>query len=173
MDINSPTEKDLNIIEKQINRKPHKVIDIPKRCSYGYPIVIKSYPVKDNEPFPTLYWLTCPHLIKAVGKLESLGKIKKWEEELKNNEELLNSYLNAHKEEQEERLKILDNSTEEWIKNALKKVGIGGIRNFETIKCLHLHLASYLGGTPNPIGERVWREIEKEAECPNCICCLL
>jgi hypothetical protein len=171
MDITSVTKEDLKIIEKQIERKPNKIISIPKRCSFGKPVVIKSYPLKDGKPFPTLYWLTCPHLIKEVGKLESLGKIKEWEEEIKDNEELREKYLKAHVEELKERNSMIKEE-EEWIKKRLEKVGIGGISNFESIKCLHLQLASFLGGTKNPIGERVWNSIEKK-ECENCICCLL
>ncbi|WGS65629.1 DUF501 domain-containing protein [Marinitoga aeolica] len=171
MDITSVTKEDLEIIEKQIERKPNKIVSIPKRCSYGIPQVIESYPLKDGKPFPTLYWLTCPHLIKEVGKLESLGKIKEWEEEIKNNEDLRKKYLKAHIQEQKKRNSIIKGE-EKWIKERLEKIGIGGISNFESIKCLHLQLASYLGGTDNPIGERVWNSIEKK-ECKNCICCLL
>ncbi|GAB6188980.1 DUF501 domain-containing protein [Marinitoga arctica] len=171
MDITTPTKKDIDIVKKQINREPNKILSIPKRCSFGEPQVIESYPIKDNKPFPTLYWLTCPHLIKEVGKLESIGKIKEWEEELKNNKELKEEYIKAHFEEKEKRNGLLTDEAD-WIKKRLENIGIGGISNFETIKCLHLQLASYLGGTKNPIGERVWKNIEKK-ECENCICCLL
>ncbi|WP_206076224.1 DUF501 domain-containing protein [Marinitoga lauensis] len=145
MDITTPTKKDIEIVEKQINRKPNKIISIPKRCSYGFPQVIESYPLKDGKPFPTLYWLTCPHLIKEVGKLEVLGKIKEWEEEIKNNDELREEYIKAHIEEKEKRNKKIKKEPE-WVKNRLENIGIGGISNFESIKCLHLQLASYLGG---------------------------
>ncbi|SHE59511.1 hypothetical protein SAMN02745164_00756 [Marinitoga hydrogenitolerans DSM 16785] len=171
MDISTPTKKDIEIVEKQINRKPNKIISIPKRCSFGIPQVIESYPIKRDKPFPTLYWLTCPHLIKEVGKLESRGKIKEWENELKNNENLKKEYKNAHLEERKKRNKLLNNEPL-WVKKRLENIGIGGISNFESIKCFHLQLASYLGGTKNPIGERVWNILEKK-ECENCICCLL
>lgn len=171
MDITAPTKKDLEIIEKQIERKPNKIISIPRRCKYGIPMVIESYPLKEGKPFPTLYWLTCPHLIKEVGKLEAQGKIKEWEEELKDNTDLRERYLKAHVQEKEKRNKMLNNEPE-WVKERLENIGIGGISNFESIKCLHLQLASYLGGTKNPIGERVWNSIEKK-ECKNCICCIL
>ncbi|KAF2955721.1 DUF501 domain-containing protein [Marinitoga sp. 38H-ov] len=171
MDITSITKEDIEIIEKQIGRKPNKIISIPKRCSFGKPIVIKSYPMKDGKPFPTLYWLTCPHLIKEVGKLESLGKIKDWENEIKINDKLREEYLKAHLEEKSERNSLLKNEPN-WVNERLKNIGIGGISNFESIKCLHLQLASFLGGTNNPIGERVWGIIEKK-ECENCICCIL
>ncbi|KLO21544.1 hypothetical protein X275_08895 [Marinitoga sp. 1197] len=171
MDITTPTKKDIEIIEKQINREPHKIISIPKRCSFGFPQVIQSFPLKDGKPFPTLYWLTCPHLTKEVGKLEASGKIKEWEEEIKNSENLKELYLNAHLEEKEKRNAFLKDQ-EIWIIKRFENIGIGGIKNFESIKCLHLQLASYLGGTKNPIGERVWHSIEK-TECENCICCLL
>ena len=46
----------------------------------------------------------------------------------------------------------------------MKNTGIGGIKNFETVKCLHLHLASFLGGTKNPVGRIVWGKISSK-EC--------
>ncbi|MBM7558726.1 DUF501 domain-containing protein [Marinitoga litoralis] len=171
MDITSITKEDLEIIEKQLERKPNKIISIPKRCSFGKPVVIKSYPLKDGKPFPTLYWVTCPHLIKEVGKLEALGKIKEWEKDINNNIELKENYINAHLEEKNERNSLLKDEPE-WVKKRLENIGIGGIVNFESIKCLHLQLASFLGGTKNPIGKRVWDNIEKK-ECENCICCIL
>ena len=42
------------------------------RCSHGHPLVIRNAPYDHHgNPFPTLYWLTCPDTVKAVSTLES------------------------------------------------------------------------------------------------------
>jgi hypothetical protein len=47
--------------------------------------------------------------------------------------------------------------------------GIGGMLNLESIKCLHLQVANYLGGVENPIGKAVLEEL-KEIHCNNRFC---
>lgn len=166
------SKKDLTTIEKQLNRKIINEIKVVKRCSYGYPQVIKNYPLKDKKPFPTLQWLTCPFLIEQVSKLEEVHSIRLFEKELMEDKELQEKMIQAHNQEIKERLKILENeilSLPENMQKKLKTVGVGGIQNFKTIKCLHLHLASYLGGIDNPIGKKVWDTLN-EKECSNCIC---
>jgi len=41
------------------------------RCSHGYPQVLRVRPLIDGKPFPTLYWLSCPHLVGDVDRLEA------------------------------------------------------------------------------------------------------
>ena len=41
------------------------------RCAHGHPLVIRNALVDAaGEPFPTLYWLTCPAHVKAVADVE-------------------------------------------------------------------------------------------------------
>jgi len=41
-------------------------------------LVIRNRPVDaEGQPFPTLYWLTCPEAVGAVSRLESDGWIKR------------------------------------------------------------------------------------------------
>jgi hypothetical protein len=165
MDIVNSSEK--FIIESQLNRKIYNVMDISKRCCYGYPQVIKSYPLKAGVPFPTLYWLTCPYLIKVVSDMESEGKISELQNIISKDENLKSEFVEAHKSEIKERFRIAENEIlklPEVMIQKMKNTGIGGIKNFETVKCLHLHLASFLGGTKNPVGRIVWGKISSK-EC--------
>ena len=73
-------------------------IGVAVRCRYGRPQVIASAPlrvdgkavthlptaadVRSVSVFPTLYWLTCPMLQAAIGRLESAGWIARLREEL-------------------------------------------------------------------------------------------
>lgn len=158
--------EDLLIIKKQIGRYPNGVNHIVRRCSYGYPVLIESNPVVDGKPFPTLYWLTCPFLIKAVSRLEAHGWILRLENMIEQNPEFKERYLRAHQEVMKRRERLIN---DEITRERLSKVGSGGIKDLRRVKCLHLHLADYLGGVDNPVGEMVFKTIGV-IECDKVIC---
>jgi len=162
------SDKDLSIISFQLERKIDNAICVLKRCSYGFPVVILSYPIRDGKPFPTIHYLTCPYLRKEVSKLEERGFIKKYEEIIENSPELKARLVSAHDDVVQKRISLLKPTDIVW-KDMLSSVGSGGIRNRSTIKCLHLHLADFLAGIDNPVGEMVYNQIEKK-ECIDGIC---
>lgn len=162
------SDKDLRVIHAQLERSVDNVLGVEKRCFCGFPQVILSYPIRDAKPFPTIHYLTCPHLRKEVAKLEEKGWIKKFEELLSNNTELFGKLQNAHKQVISKRQALLKPEDSDW-SSVLTSVGTGGIRDWKTIKCLHLHLADYLAGIDNPIGEMVYNLIV-EKECADCFC---
>ncbi len=154
---------DLEVVEKQLGRKIDNFRRVVRRCRWGLPVVIESLPEKNGKPFPTLYWLTCPHLRKKVSKLESEGWIKKFEEIIQKDEKFKERLVKAHINVKEKRERL---AKDESIREALQSVGSGGIRDLTKVKCLHLHLADFLAGVDNPIGEMVWSMIY-ERECEN------
>ena len=153
----------------QLGRKPKKEYKVVKLCKFGFPQVIKNPPVVDEKPFPTTFWLTCPHLVKEVSRLEEAGYISKFEEILKRNERFRRKYLKAHSFERMLRKPFISKNLPKGIKKKLLSVGVGGIENPLGVKCLHLHLASYLGGVPNPIGREV-SKLVPSMECRNNYC---
>ncbi len=166
------SDKDLEFITFQLGKAVNNVYRVSKYCSYGVPVVVRSFPIKDGKPFPTLHYLTCPHLVKEVSKLEEKGLIKDFEKKLLSDEQFYFSMVEAHKKVIEIRLSLLEtNKTkipERWVE-VLRNVGTGGIRDFKTVKCLHLHLADYLAGIENPVGKEVY-ELIKEKECSDYHC---
>ncbi|MCD6450717.1 MAG: DUF501 domain-containing protein [Thermotogaceae bacterium] len=158
---------DLEIVRAQISREDAVFCEVIYRCSFGFPVVIKSLPEKNGKPFPTLYWLTCPYLRKEVAKLEEKNFIRKYEEIIQKDSEFRRKLLEAHKETIKRRNELVK---DEKIKRLLEGVGTGGIRDFTKVKCLHLHLADFLAGIDNPVGESIWNMIEKK-ECDNGIYC--
>lgn len=90
--------RDEKIVGWQLGRKITNMRRVVFRCPYGYPVVIESFPIKDGKPFPTLYWLTCPHLRKEVSKLESQGYVKEFEEKLEREGKLREKMKKAHVE---------------------------------------------------------------------------
>ena len=73
------SDDDRSLIALQLGREARGLLGIGLRCKYGHPQVIVNRPVSieiaDINVFPTLFWLTCPYLRKAVARLESEGWI--------------------------------------------------------------------------------------------------
>ncbi|MFC2077389.1 DUF501 domain-containing protein [Candidatus Bipolaricaulota bacterium] len=163
------TVNDRRVIASQIGREPRGVSAVSRRCAYGHPAVIRVHPVVDGEPFPTLYWLTCPYLALGVDRLESEGAIGRLEARLASDAELASRLEVAREEYVRGRLELLSASErrdlqERGILPSLSEKGIGGIAERGRIKCLHLHVAQALAGA-NPIGEIVLEDLER-IECP-------
>ena len=93
--------KDFEIVSRQLGRKIKNRFWVVKRCKYGYPMVVKTDPIGPMGPFPTLFWLTCPFLRREIGKFESMGYIRKYQNLLKTNRKLMCEYLLAHRKTRE------------------------------------------------------------------------
>ncbi|MGY4706358.1 DUF501 domain-containing protein [Candidatus Bipolaricaulota sp. J31] len=160
-----PTARDLHVIRWQLGRPPRGVVAIARDCPHGYPQVTVNRPLIRHgtgfEVFPTLFWLTCPHLLREVGRLEARGLVKRFEERLARDAALREAYLRAHEAYRGERLSLLAADERAFLervgaRNAVE-TGIAGLRNPTRVKCLHAQLAHYLARGSNPIGEEVAR----------------
>ena len=149
---------DLELIAVQIGRRPRGVTGIPIRCSYGYPQVVRVHPLIDGEPFPTLYWLTCPHLNRAIDRLEADGWVGQLERRMASDDALGKGMEEAHLRYVEQRTGLLteDDRGALDVRGRLASLekGIGGIADRTRLKCLHLHAAHALADG-NPIGDLV------------------
>ena len=158
------------VLKFQLGKTPKGDFKVIKLCKFGFPVVIKNQPVVDGKPFPTMYWLTCPYLVKKVSQLEEKGLINHFELKLKYDHRFRNRYLKAQNFERNLRKLLIPDSVPKRIKEKLLKVGIGGIEKSLGVKCLHLHLASYLAGIPNPVGEEIYRKRLLAKECRDSYC---
>ena len=147
----------LAIIEQQIGRAPIGLIDIAHATKTGVPVVLRMAPLVDNKPFPTLYWLCSKDLHKAINQLETQGLVKALEQRLQDEPEWMAAYQANHQAYVQARW---NNCTKED-KQALTDLGfsalfdsygIGGIRDWQQIRCLHMHYAHHLCGD-NVIGQ--------------------
>ena len=166
--------QDLHIIRRQLGREPRGVLSVERRCRFGYPQVIKVYPLlKDDakvELFPTLFWLTCPALIEQLSRLEHRGYIKRLEQLLASDDRLKHEYYQNHCDYIAERWATLTEEDKalierEGLLEALKERGIGGIADWNRVKCLHLQYAHHLAR-----GNAIGRWIEDRfplVECPS------
>jgi len=160
---------DTQVIEAQIGRTLRGENGIALRCSYGFPQVLQVHPVLGHEPFPTLYWLTCPFLSKRIDHLESVGSIPRLEDRMRQEPELRAAMHEAHARYRDKRNALLRAEERTTLGRtgmlaALETRGIGGIADFEGIKCLHLHVAHALIDE-NPIGAIVLEMLDT-SECP-------
>jgi len=119
--------------------------------------------------FPTLFWLSCPFLVTAVGRLESGGAVKRFEARLATDPDLAARYAAAHEAYRRERLSLLSREEREFLSRVgaggRLETGIAGLGSPHRVKCLHAHLAHFLARGGNPIGEAVAAELPALA-CP-------
>ncbi len=151
-------ERDLRIIEEQLGRRPRGVVAVERRCPAGHPQVIKVYPLLGKEPFPTLFWLTCPEIVRQISRLEHEGWIERLEELIKGDPELRRRYHESHRTYIRERWQTLREEDKRWLEahgllEVFQRRGIGGLRDWDAVKCLHMHYAHYKARGENPIGE--------------------
>ena len=167
--------EDERVIAKQLGRTPRGVLAVECRCPYGYPQVVRVYPLVEGKPFPTLFWLTCPFLTKQIDRLEAQGWIKKMDGQIERDQALAVSLRQAHRAYIDERNRLLspgDRTTlaeTGMLKDLLEK-GIGGTADLKKVKCLHLHVAHALART-NPVGDRVLDALAEHACPPEKVIC--
>ena len=172
-----PRDRDLLVIHWQLGRPPRGVAAIARDCPHGYPQVTVNRPLlrydSGFEVFPTLFWLTCPYLLREVGRLEARGLIKQFEERIARDVALREAYLRAHEAYRRERLSMLAADEREFLGRVgahdAVETGIAGLRNPTRVKCLHAQLAHYLARGSNPIGEEVARLLPS-LHCPDRFC---
>ena len=154
-------EDDLRAVERQLGRPPRAALRVVRRCPWGLPAVTEQEPYDAaNEPFPTTYYLTCPHLVAAVARLEAAGGVERWSASVRADPELGRSLERATAEQRALRRARAGGR----IGNddgASLELGIGGSRNPRQLKCLHAHVAFALARPGYELGERVLAELDR------------
>jgi hypothetical protein len=153
-----PTAEDEGFFEKKVGRKPSSLIAVLKRCHAGYPIAFASLPEVRGEPFPTIFWLTCPYLLKLCGKLETALFHKNLEAEISSSEKLKEEFLKAQQKMVAIR-KALAEAAEIELDESVLETGIGGVKNLLAVKCLHAHLAAGFAGIESPVTRSLYEAI--------------
>lgn len=150
-------------VARQLGREPRGTWRVAQRCGFGWPTVIVTSPVlEDGAPFPTLYYLTCPHLAGAIAALESAGAAEAWADRL------------AADPDAAARLRAADEAyraaraAEGGGIDPTPHVGIAGQRDPLGTKCLHAHVAAFLAGIDDPVGEGVLALVERECADDRC-----
>jgi len=140
---------DLAVVEASVGRPLAGRFAVVVRRLDGQPVVIENEPhLRDGTPMPTLFWLVDPELHDAVSRLEGVGGVHRFEGLVD-----ADALARTHEEYAERRRRATVRSD-----GAQPSGGVGGTR--VGVKCLHAHLANYLAGANDPVGELVANEVD-------------
>jgi uncharacterized protein len=151
---------DRAVVERQLGRTPRAFRRVVSRCPFGLPAVTEqaAYDAA-GEPFPTTYYLTCPHLVAAVSRLEAAGGVERWSRAAARDRELAASVDQAAAEQRAVR-RTLAGGRLGRDAGASLELGIGGSRRPDRLKCLHAHVAFALARPGYTLGERILAEVD-------------
>jgi uncharacterized protein len=136
---------DREVVERQLGRAPRAFRRVAARCPFGRPAVTEQAPFDaDGTPFPTEFWLTCPHLATRLARLEAAGGVEGWSAAAQADPELRSSLARAHDEQRALRPELPG--------------GIGGATRTGSLKCLHAHAAFALARPGYTLGDRILAE---------------
>ena len=141
----APDERDVRAVGLQLGRPPRAMTSVAHRCRCGLPTVVQTAPrLEDGTPFPTLYYLTCPRLASAVGRLESSGLMREMTARLTDDPGLRERYESAARDYvgRRDAVELLEGVPAQ-----------GGMPR--RVKCLHVLVAHSLAVGPgvNPFGD--------------------
>lgn len=159
---NPPNPLQLAIIAEQLGRAPRGIEAVAATDGEGTPLVLRMAPVVDGKPFPTLFWLSSDFLKVVISRIEADGAIKRLEARLRKEPELLTAYHASHRDYVDSRWRHMSAAQKAEVirlgyDGLLKERGIGGITNWDQVRCLHTQYAHHLCGN-NVIGQ--WMDTE-------------
>lgn len=155
---------DSETVRYQLGREPRGAWRPVVRCRHGAPIVIVTpSALEDGEPFPTLYWLTCPTLCKHVSVLESEGATGVWTSRFADDPGLSERMCAA--DEAYRRLRQAESAGTDRCSMS----GIAGQQDSLMTKCIHAHTAANLAGIDDPIGQAVLADLEWQCDDARCV----
>ncbi len=130
-------------------------------------MIVSPSRLDDGTPFPTLAWLTCPHLIDQVAAAESGGATARFAERAQRDQSFADSLRAV-----DARVRVL-RAEESGGVDACPTVGVGGQRDPLGVKCLHVHVALALLGEDDPIGAELLTDAPRECDADRCAALVL
>ena len=146
---------------------------VERNCPAGHALILRCHPLRFRRhplrfedgrprPFPTLFWLACADLDRQLSELERSGWIARLQARIASDTELRLRVAGDHQAYIDERWSMLSAADQAAVNahglgDNLRRRGIGGILDFTSVKCLHLHYAHHLAAG-NAIGEWIERE---------------
>jgi hypothetical protein len=150
---------DRHVVERQLGRPPRAFRRVASRCPFGRPAVTEQDPYDPTgTPFPTTYYLTCPHVVAAVARLEAAGGVERWSAAADADPELAASVDRATELQRTLRRRLAAGRIGRDGGTSLE-LGIGGGAKPRQLKCLHAHVAFALAHPPYDLGERILAEL--------------
>ena len=159
---------DRAIVARQLGREPRAFGRVAVRCPHGLPAVTEQAPYDSlGDPFPTTYYVTCPHLVSAIARIEAAGGVERWSAAAAGDPALADSLARATAEQRRIRHSLAGDETGSDGGAALD-LGIGGSRSPEHLKCLHAHIGFALANPGYELGERVFADVVEPWPADRC-----
>ena len=145
--------RDLEFLRTALGREPDLVVGVERRCRGGHPTVVRTHPLRQTadgvEPFPTLFWLVCPRLVRRLSQVEAIGWIDLVRTAVAEDPGFRRQLERDHRRCRVERWRGLSRTDRALARahgyeRPLREGGIGGVADFHGVKCLHLHFAFHL-----------------------------
>ncbi|TKV28393.1 DUF501 domain-containing protein [Arthrobacter sp. NamB2] len=152
-DPRTPSERDLDVLSRQLGRPVRDVVEIGARCVCGNALVATTAPRLSNGiPFPTTYYLTHPVITSAVSRLEADGVMTEMSERLTSDGDLAGRYRAAHQAYLAAREAVGERAGTGAVPE-IEGVSAGGMPT--RVKCLHVLVGHSLAAGPgvNPLGD--------------------
>lgn len=178
-------------VAAQLGRTPQAMSRVVARCPWGFPAAVENLPYDESgQPFPTLFYATCPTLVAAVAAVESGGGVKRYERLLQTDSAARASFLAAAAGERRRRRVLGTRYGRPMLDGgAALSSGVGGVAGNAgniaagagttatsgsaadslRVKCLHAHAAHALARPGYALGRRVLTEAGK-LWCNDCRC---
>jgi hypothetical protein len=162
----SVSESDLVVIEELLGREPRGLEAVAVRDKEGVPMVLRVAPLVDDKPFPTMFWLIDKRLNYAIDQVEARGLIADLQARVDEVDTLQAQMALDHQAHIALRLSLMSASDKSRIQalgfeEVLSTRGIGGIADFQRIRCLHTYYASHLVSS-NAVGRLLdehWQQV--------------
>ena len=138
---------DRALVERQLGRPPRAFLRVAARCPFGAPAVTEQAPYDEaGDPFPTTYYLTCPHLVAAISRLEAEGLMREWTALVEDGGPFAADHAAAHA------AYLADRAAAGEVPE-IAGISAGGMPT--RVKCLHALAGHALAAGPgvNPIGD--------------------
>ncbi|EPC01824.1 hypothetical protein L861_21605 [Litchfieldella anticariensis FP35 = DSM 16096] len=157
-----PDPQQLATITVQLGRAPRGIQAVTATDGNGTPLVLRMKSIVDGKPFPTLYWLCSDRLKIELSRIEAGGVIKQLEARLQEDPDFLAAYHHSHRDYVARRWQHMSSRQQAEVERLgyttlLRERGVGGIGNWDQVRCLHTQYAHHLCGD-NVIGQ--WLDAE-------------
>lgn len=137
------------VLSAQLGRPARGRPAVAHRCGHGLPTVVRVDPrLEDGTPFPTTFWLACPLLRSAVGRIEADHEMVRLNDRLAEDDGLRAEY--AAGADRYVAFRDALGAPEPPLDGAPTAGGMP-----TRVKCLHVHLAHHLATGDNPVGAHV------------------
>lgn len=140
---------DSAVIQSLLGREPRGLEDVAVRDNQGVPVVIRVAPLVNNKPFPTMFWLIDKRINYAIDQVEAGGLIAELQQQVDTSDELQAAMVQDHQRYIALRQSYISDPQRQQIhqlgfQEVLATRGIGGIADFQRIRCLHTYYAAHL-----------------------------